>query len=119
MPELSIIVPTYNEHANLIPLLASFEVALKDLEYEVVFVDDDSPDGTAALARSLAQHNPTVRVIQRIGRRGLASATVEGMLSSSAPYLAVLDADMQHDEAILPLMLDKIKREGLDTVIGS
>lgn len=119
MPELSIIVPTYNEHANLIPLIASFEVAFKKLEYEIVFVDDDSPDGTAALARSLAQHNPKVRVIQRIGRRGLASATVEGMLASSAPYLAVMDADMQHDETILPLMLDKMKQEGLDIVIGS
>ena len=119
MPELSIVIPTYNEHSNLIPLMGSLQVALQGLDYEVVFVDDDSPDGTAALARSLAQQNPAVRVLQRIGRRGLASATVEGMLSSSAPYLAVMDADMQHDETILPLMLEKMKREGLDIVIGS
>ena len=119
MPELSIIVPTYNERENLTSLIACLQAALGGLDYEVVVVDDDSADGTAALARSLAQQNPRVRVIQRIGRRGLSSATVEGMLATSAPYLAVMDADMQHDESILPLMLDRLKRENLDLVIGS
>src|SRR4051812_349764 len=119
MPELSIILPTYNEQANLTAMITCLETALGELDYEVVIVDDDSPDGTSALARSLAQQNARVRVIQRIGRKGLASATVEGMLSTSAPYLAVMDADLQHDETILPVMLEKLKREDLDLVIGS
>src|SRR3982751_1242516 len=117
MPELSVIVPTYKERSNLVPLLDCLDAALGGLDYEVVIVDDDSPDGTSALARSLAQQNSRVRVIQRIGRKGLASATVEGMLATSAPYLAVMDADLQHDETILPVMLEKLKREGLDLVI--
>src|SRR5436309_6867317 len=119
MPELSIIVPTFNERANLRPLLSALQSALGDLDYEVVFVDDDSPDGTSALARSLAQQDRRVRVIQRIGRKGLSSATVEGMLSTSSPYLAVMDADLQHDEAILPQMLERLKGESLDLVIAS
>ena len=76
-------------------------------------VDDDSPDSTAAAARSLAQHDRRIRVLQRIGRRGLASAAVEGMLAASSPFLLVMDADLQHDERIIPVMLEKIKREGL------
>jgi dolichol-phosphate mannosyltransferase len=119
MPELSIIVPTYKERGNLVPLLDCLEAALGAIDYEVVIVDDDSPDGTSALARSLSQQRRNVRVIQRIGRKGLASATVEGMLSTSSPYLAVMDADLQHDETILPRMLDRLKRENLDLVIAS
>ncbi len=119
MNELSIIVPTYNERGNLLPLLRCLQRALGDLDYEVVIVDDDSPDSTAAMARSIAQSNPRVRVIQRIGRRGLASAAVEGMLATSSPYLLVMDADLQHDEHIIPAMLDKLKRENLDIVVGS
>ncbi len=119
MPELSIIVPTYKERANLVPLLDCLQAALGGIDYEVVIVDDDSPDGTSALARSLSQQRPNVRVIQRIGRKGLASATVEGMLSTSSPYLAVMDADLQHDETILPRMLERLKQENLDLVIAS
>src|SRR3954447_21232692 len=119
MPELSIILPTYNEQANLISMITCLETALGELDYEVVIVDDDSPDGTSALARSLAQQDHRVRVIQRIGRKGLSSATVEGMLSTSSPYLAVMDADLQHDETVLPRMLERLKQEGLDLVIAS
>jgi dolichol-phosphate mannosyltransferase len=119
MPELSIIAPTYKERGNLVPLLDCLEAALIGIDYEVVIVDDDSPDGTSALARSLSQQRRNVRVIQRIGRKGLASATVEGMLSTSSPYLAVMDADLQHDETILPRMLERLKQEGLDLVIAS
>src|SRR5580698_4486724 len=119
MSELSIIVPTYNERGNLLPLLQCLQTALKDIDYEVVIVDDDSPDSTAAMARSIAQSNPRVRVIQRIGRRGLASAAVEGMLATSSPYLLVMDADLQHDERIIPLMLQKIKTEPLDVVVAT
>jgi len=119
MSELSIIVPTFNERANLMPLVRCLEQALENIDYEVVIVDDDSPDSTAAMARTIAQTNPRVRVIQRIGRRGLASAAVEGMLATSSPYLLVMDADLQHDERIIPAMLEKLKSENLDIVVGS
>jgi dolichol-phosphate mannosyltransferase len=119
MRELSIIVPTYNERPNLVPLFRGLAVALPEIDYEVVIVDDDSPDHTAAMVRSLAQHDSRVRVLQRVGRRGLASAAVEGMLATSSPYLLVMDADLQHDERIIPAMLEKLKAEALDVVVGS
>ena len=117
--ELSIIIPTYNERPNLVALVDALDTALTGIDYEVVIVDDDSPDNTAALARSLARQNSRVRVLHRIGRKGLSSATVEGVLATSSPYVAVMDGDMQHDEKILPAMLQKLKQEDLDIVIGS
>jgi dolichol-phosphate mannosyltransferase len=118
-PELSVIVPTFNERDNVEPLLLRLEAALCGIEWEVIYVDDDSPDGTANKIRSLAYANPRTRCIQRIGRRGLSTAVIEGMLSSSAPYLAVIDADLQHDEMVLPRMLDAIKAHDFDIVVGS
>jgi dolichol-phosphate mannosyltransferase len=117
--ELAVVVPTFNERDNVGPLVDRLEVALSRISWEAIFVDDDSPDGTAHFLRELAQQNPRVRVIHRIGRRGLSSACVEGVLSSSTLYFAVLDADMQHDEAILPLMLKELKDNDLDIVVGS
>lgn len=117
--ELAVVVPTYNERENIGPILALLSNALKGVGYEVIVVDDDSPDGTAALAWSLTREHPNLRVVQRINRRGLSSACVEGMMATSAPYVAVIDADMQHDESVLPRMLAKIKAESLDIVIGS
>jgi dolichol-phosphate mannosyltransferase len=117
--ELSVIVPTYNERENVRPLFAALAAALGPIQYEIIFVDDDSPDGTAAEVRSLASSDRRVRVIQRVGRRGLASACIEGMLASSAPYLAVIDGDLQHDESILPKMLRTIRAGNLDLVIAS
>ncbi len=117
--ELAVVVPTFKERANVEPLLALLEAALQGVEYEVIFVDDDSPDETAALIRTIANKNPRVRVLQRIGRRGLASACIEGMLATPARYIAVMDADLQHDERILPRMLHLLKNDGLDLVIGS
>jgi dolichol-phosphate mannosyltransferase len=119
MPELTIVVPTLDERQNLPPLMASLESALAGIDFEVLFVDDDSPDGTSHLARQMAQHDRRVRVLQRIGRRGLNSAVVEGILASSAPYLAVMDSDLQHDEKILPAMLAKLKNENLDLVVAT
>jgi dolichol-phosphate mannosyltransferase len=119
MPELSVILPTYNERGNVPAMVNALANVLNGIDYEVIIVDDDSDDGTASLGRHLAQSNPRVRIIQRIHRRGLASACVEGMLSSSAPFIAVMDADMQHDERILPTMLDLMRRESLDVVVGS
>lgn len=119
MPELSVIIPTYNERENLTPLLEALAKTLTYIDYEVIVVDDDSTDNTAAAARSIAQHNSRVRILQRIGRRGLASAVVEGMLSASAPLLLVMDADLQHDERIIPGMIEKLQAENLDIVIAT
>ncbi|MEN3976234.1 glycosyltransferase family 2 protein [Emcibacter sp. SYSU 3D8] len=118
-PELTIVVPTFNERDNIRPLLGLIAKALKGDSYEVVFVDDDSQDGTLQELQSVARSDPAVRYIHRIGRRGLSSAVVEGMLSSSAPYLAVIDADLQHDETLLPDMLAVLRGGKADVVVGS
>jgi dolichol-phosphate mannosyltransferase len=117
--ELSIVVPTFNERDNVVELVQRLTRALGDSDWEVVFVDDDSPDGTADLVRELAGGNSRVRCLQRIERRGLSSACVEGLLSSSAPYLAVIDGDLQHDEQLLPRMLEILKKSDVDIVVGS
>jgi dolichol-phosphate mannosyltransferase len=119
MPELTVVVPTFNEVGNLAAVRAQLEQALAGIDWEVIFVDDDSPDGTAEQARAMAQADRRVRCLQRIGRRGLASACIEGMLASSAPYLAVMDGDLQHDPALLPAMLERLRGGGLDIVVGS
>lgn len=117
--ELTIVVPTFNERDNVELLIARLDAALRGIVWEVLYVDDDSPDGTAAKVRELAQTDARIRCLQRIGRRGLSTAVIEGMLASSAPYLAVIDADLQHDESLLPQMLTAIKAEDLDVIIGS
>jgi dolichol-phosphate mannosyltransferase len=118
-PVLSVVVPTFNERENIQELIERLGTVLEGVAWEVIFVDDNSPDGTAALVREVAQHNPRVRVVHRIGRRGLSTACVEGMLASAAPYLAVMDADLQHDESILPAMLRAVKEDGHDIAVGS
>jgi dolichol-phosphate mannosyltransferase len=117
--DLAIVVPTYNERDNAPVLLAALERVLVGIQWEVIFVDDSSPDGTAEQIRQIASQDRRVRIIERIGRRGLSSACIEGMLSTPAPYIAVMDGDMQHDESILPEMLDCIKSNQLDVVVGS
>jgi dolichol-phosphate mannosyltransferase len=119
MPELSIVVPTFSEADNIHELYVRVSAVLGSQSWELIFVDDDSPDGTADLARRLANQDQRVRCIQRIGRRGLSSAVVEGALSSSAPLVAVMDADLQHDEKILPAMLQELRSRDLDIVVGS
>lgn len=119
MPELTIVVPTLDERDNISALIANLQAVLGEIDYEVLIVDDDSPDGTSDAARAIAQRDRRVRIIQRIGRRGLSSAVLEGMLASSAPYLAVMDSDLQHDEKILPLMLRKVRDESLDLVVAT
>lgn len=117
-PELSIVVPTFNEAENVSLVVKRVAEALADIEWEIIFVDDDSPDGTAAAARRIAQRDPRVRCLRRIGRRGLAGACIEGMLASSAAAVAVMDADLQHDETLLPRMLESIRR-GADLAVGT
>jgi dolichol-phosphate mannosyltransferase len=118
-PELSIIVPTFNERENVAELLQRLDNSLLSCSWEVIFVDDDSPDGTSTFVRQIAQRDSRVRCLQRIGRRGLSSACIEGMLASSAPYLAVIDGDLQHDESLLLPMLHALKSGDQDVVIGS
>ena len=119
MPQLSVIVPTFNEIGNVIELRDRVAVALSGVDWEMIFVDDDSPDGTAKALREMAQGDRRVRCIQRIGRRGLSTACIEGMLASSAPLVAVIDADHQHDEQLLPRMFELIGSEDIDVVVGS
>ena len=89
--ELSVVVPTFKEAGNVTQLVELLEIALLGIHWEVIFVDDDSPDGTAELVRQLALERDNVRCVQRIGRRGLTSACVEGILASASPIVAVMD----------------------------
>ncbi len=117
--ELSVVIPTFNERANVAPLLARLDRALDGVAWQAVFVDDNSPDGTAAAVKAIARTDPRIQCLRRIGRRGLAGAVLEGVLASSAPYVAVIDADLQHDESILPQMLGALRGGRADLVIGS
>jgi dolichol-phosphate mannosyltransferase len=118
-PELSIVVPTLNERDNIRPLIAEIDAVLAGVGWEIIFVDDDSRDGTPDLIREIARADTRIRCVQRIGRRGLSTACIEGVLASAAPFVAVTDADLQHDEALLPAMLTALKTEPYDLVIGS
>jgi dolichol-phosphate mannosyltransferase len=119
MPDISIIVPTFSEAGNVHELHSRIVECLGSEDWELIFVDDDSPDGTADVVRELAQRDRHVRCLPRIGRRGLSSAVVEGALSSSAPLVAVMDGDLQHDEKILPALIGKMRADRLDLAIGS
>lgn len=116
--QLSIVVPTYNEANNISELIRRVAVALDNIRWEIIFVDDDSPDKTHRHAKEISQADPRIRCIRRIGRRGLAGACIEGILSSAAPYVAIMDADLQHDEKILPEMLASVQ-EGSDIAIAT
>ncbi|HTJ58958.1 MAG TPA: glycosyltransferase family 2 protein [Devosiaceae bacterium] len=117
-PQLSIIVPTFNERDNVGLLYDNLAAALGDTPFEMIVVDDNSPDGTAAAVKALSRTRPNIRCLQRIGRRGLSSACIEGISASAAPFFAVMDADHQHDERILPQMLDKAMA-GDDVVVAT
>jgi len=119
MPELSVVVPAFRERDNIPALLLALDQALAGLDWEMIIVVDDAYDGSEDLVRQRAQRDPRVRCIQRIGRRGLASACIEGMLASSAPYLAVIDADLQHDETLVPQLLATAQREQADLAVAS
>ena len=116
---LGIVLPTRNERDNLASLIARIEDALGPEGWEVIVVDDDSPDGTADAARALARGDTRIRVLQRFGRRGLASAAIEGMCATAAPLVAVMDADHQHDPALLPEMLAAVEAGTCDVAVAS
>ena len=117
--DLSIVVPTFNESKNIRELIARLERTLPDIRWELVFVDDNSADGTHRLVREIARRDPRVRCLQRIGRRGLSSACIEGIFATAAPTIAVMDADLQHDERILPSLYEQIHKNGADVAIGT
>jgi dolichol-phosphate mannosyltransferase len=117
--QLSVIVPTFNERGNVATLVSRLDSALQGVVWEVIFVDDNSPDGTSDAVRALSTTDPRVRCIRRIGRRGLSGACIEGMLASSAPCAAVIDGDLQHDETQLPKMLGLLESGAAELVIGS
>ncbi|CAN7354338.1 glycosyltransferase family 2 protein [Bradyrhizobium sp. LjRoot220] len=119
LPQLSVVVPTFNERDNVTVLYRRLDATLKDIAWEVVFVDDNSPDGTWEVVRGLAQKDSRVRCIRRIGRRGLSGACIEGILAASGPYAAVIDADLQHDETQLPKMVGLLQRGEAELVVGS
>jgi dolichol-phosphate mannosyltransferase len=117
--ELAIIIPTFNESTNIIKMVESLSLVLADIHWEAIFVDDNSPDGTADLVRQIARENSNIRIVHRIGRRGLSTAVIEGMLASAAPVLAVIDGDMQHDEAILPQLYAAVASGRADIAVGT
>src|ERR1700692_2000087 len=119
MPQLAVIVPTFNERDNVTTLFRRLETALTGVAFEVIFVDDNSPDGTWDAVRTVSREDARVRCIRRIGRRGLSGACIEGILASSAPCAAVIDADLQHDETQLPKMLALLEAGEADLVVGS
>jgi dolichol-phosphate mannosyltransferase len=118
-PVLSVVVPCFNERPNVAPMIAKLDAALAGIAWEVIYVDDNSPDGTTQEVRRIARTDSRVRCIRRIGRRGLASAVIEGALSSSADYIAVIDGDLQHDETRLPVMLATLQGGGYDLAVAS
>ena len=117
--ELAVIIPTFNEAANVVPMLERLALALADISWEAIFVDDNSPDGTFEKVGEIARANRNVRIVHRIGRRGLSTAAVEGMLASAAPVLAVIDGDLQHDETILPKLYAAIAEGRADIAVGT
>ena len=119
LPQLSVVIPTFNERDNVVKLFRRLETTLAGIPFEAVFVDDNSPDGTWEILRTLSREDGRVRCIRRIGRRGLSGACIEGILASSAPCAAVIDADLQHDETQLPKMLALLQGGEFDLVVGS
>jgi dolichol-phosphate mannosyltransferase len=116
--QMTVVIPTFNEVDNVEILLDRIGLALAEIEWEAIFVDDGSKDGTPELIEHLAQQDRRVRLIRRIGRRGLSSAVVEGALASTAPVIAVIDADLQHDEKILPVLYRAVAG-GKELAIGT
>jgi len=118
-PEVAIVVPTLNERENVAILAMQVADALGPTPYEILFVDDDSQDGTIQAVTDLSRNDPRIRLLHRVGRRGLATAVVEGVLASTAPLIVVMDADLQHDASILPAMLAQIRSGNVDVAVGS
>jgi dolichol-phosphate mannosyltransferase len=119
IPSLSVIIPTYNERSNVAALVVAVDRAMTGVNWEIIFVDDDSPDRTWAEVAQLATHDSRVRCLRRVGRRGLSSAVIEGAMVANGAFIAVMDADFQHDEAILPQMYEALATGAYDLAVGT
>ena len=119
LPELCVVIPVLNERDNVAPLVERLRRVLDGVAWECIYVDDDSTDGTRDEVARIAAADPRVRLLHRIGRRGLSTAFVEGAQASLAPFVAAMDGDMQHDEALLPGMLAVLRADEADLVVGS
>jgi len=117
-PVLSVIVPTYNEHENIIRLASNILDSVAGTPVEVIVVDDNSPDGTAAVVAELAASDARVRVVSRERKQGLSGAVFAGVAASTGTYICVMDADFSHDPEEIPQMLAKAQA-GYDVVVGS
>ena len=117
--DLSIILPTYNEAANLPILVERLREALATLRYEIIIVDDNSPDGTYRVAQELAAEKNNITVLRRVTERGLSSAVLAGMAVAGGRVFVTMDADLQHDETIIPKMYAAVAEEGYDMAVGS
>jgi dolichol-phosphate mannosyltransferase len=117
--DLSVIIPTFNERGNVQAVVKQLDRALSGIRWEAIFVDDNSPDGTAAAIKEIAVRDPRIRCLRRVSRRGLAGACIEGILFSASPFVAVMDADLQHDQTLLVRMFDTLRAGSADLVIGS
>jgi len=117
--ELTVVVPTFNERDNVAKLVRLLDAALQGVAWQVIFVDDNSPDGTAHAVKAIAAIDHRVECLHRVGRRGLAGAVIEGAMASAAPYVAVMDGDLQHDERLLPQMLAALRAGQAELVVGS
>ena len=117
--ELCVVIPVLNEEGNIARLVERLDTVLDGIDWEAIFVDDDSSDGTRAAVAAIGARDNRVRLLHRIGRRGLASAFIEGAQASLAPYVAAMDGDLQHDETLLPRMLAALRDDGFELAIGS
>jgi dolichol-phosphate mannosyltransferase len=117
--ELSVIIPTLNERDNVELVVERLTATLSGIRWEAIFVDDDSPDGTARVIKEIAARDPRIRCLRRVSRRGLAGACIDGILFSASPYVAVMDADLQHDQTLLVRMLETLRAGSADLVVGS
>jgi len=117
--DLTIIIPTYNEKENIYHIYDLIKKAVTNINWEIIVVDDDSPDGTSSIVREIEENDRRVRCIQRLDRRGLSSACIEGILASSSPVICIMDADLQHDEKIIPDMYSALLEHDLELVVGS
>lgn len=113
-------VPTYKEAENLphVTKAVSDAFAGRDWEYEILFVDDDSQDGSEDICAELAETNP-VRIVVRKGERGLATAVIHGIEESIGDIVVVMDADLSHPPSAIPEMVERLQSGQSDFVLGS
>ncbi len=117
--DVSLILPSRNEAANILTSIQRAKDVLSGFRFEIIVVDDNSPDGTSAIVRDLAATDRSVRIMERVGRRGLASACIEGAMAASGKVIAVMDADLQHDEAVLPKLVSAVLHDDYELAVGT